>query len=307
MNAHIHKPYHQLPVILFLFAQMLTLGTYIILFLITFLTFDPQPFMERSEIFYQGVKGILLIGLICVALLGLLKLQNKLYPSTSFSIQLPHGKEETGWYLIFLGGLIFILAVKFFKIDLHLVSFIVFLGSVTYLFHLAKYYSFSIDRPSWHHPTTAGAMIEGSIILGLSFTLWMFKDRNLQNIILSALLVILTLEILTLWGRFRFLSKSNSLTQKTVRMLLGQFLALFGVRFIFGLIMPAVYLCWILLISTNIPYHPIILMVGVGELSERVLFFITSETIPEAKRPDTANFKISGENHENPGSTEHHS
>ena len=307
MNNHNQKPYHQLPMILFLFVQMLSLGTYVIFFLITFLTFDPEPFLERSDIFYQTVRGILLIGSISIGLLGLLKLQNQYYPSRKLSFQLPQGKEETKWFLIFLAALAAILIVKFLEIDLHLISFMVFLGGVTYLFHLAQYYSFSFERPSWHHPTTAGSMIEGSIIMGLSIALWIFKDPNLQNMMLSIMLVILILEILTLWGRFRFLSRTNTMTQKTVRMLLGSHLALFGIRFIFGLIMPSVYLCWILLISSNIPFHPIILMVGVGELSDRALFFITSETLPDSEEADTTKLKISGENNENPGSTEHHS
>ena len=39
-------------------------------------------------------------------------------------------------------------------------------------------------------------------------------------------------------------------------------------------------------------------MVGVGELSERVLFFITSETFSDSKKTDSVNIKISGEDHE---------
>jgi hypothetical protein len=128
--------------------------------------------------------------------------------------------------------------------------------------------------------------------------LWEFKDPKLLDMLLTTLLIVLILESLTIWGRFRFLSKSNTLTQKTVRMLLGSHFALFGVRFIFGLIMPIVYLFWILFISPNIAFHPIILMVGVGELSERVLFFITSEALSDSKRADTNHIKISGEDHE---------
>ena len=58
-------------------------------------------------------------------------------------------------------------------------------------------------------------------------------------------------------------------------MLLGSHIALFGVRFIFGLIMPLVYIVWVLFIS-NLSLLPIILMIFVGELSERILFFITA-------------------------------
>lgn len=307
MTSRFNKPYHQLPVIFFLFVQMLSLGTYIIFFLITFLTFDPEPFLTRREIFYQGVTSILLLGMISAGILGLLKLQKQYFPDTALSLQLPQRKEETKWFVIFLAALGLILIVKFLEIDLHLVSFLVFLGVVTYLFQLAQYYSFSFERPSWHHPTTAGAIIEGSLVLGLSIALWIYRDPNLQNMMLSILLIVLLLELLTLWGRFRFLSQRNALTQKTVRMLFGSHLALFGVRFIFGLIMPIVYLCWILFISSKIPFHPILLMIVVGELSERALFFITSEPLPDTKNVDTTHVKISGENHEDSGSTEHHS
>jgi len=299
MTPQIQKPYHQLPAILFLFLQMLSLGIYIVFFLITFLTFDPQPFLERSESFYQVITSVIIIGTLSTGLLGLLKLKSKFYPDRISELQLPRAKEETRWYIIFIGALVVILIVKFFEIDLYLISFLVWLATITYLFHLAQYYSFSFDRPSWQHPTTAGAIIEGSIVMGLSIALWEFKDPSLQNMLLSTLLIVLILESLTLWGRFRFLSKSNTMTQKTVRMLLGSHFALFGVRFIFGLIMPMVYLSWILFISPNIAFHPIILMVGVGELSERVLFFITSEALSDSKKADPNNIKIPGENHEN--------
>jgi hypothetical protein len=287
MTPQIQKPYQQLPAILFLFLQMLSLGTYTIFFLITFLTFDPQLFLERSEIFYQTVSGILLIGIISMILLVILEIIIKNNQNRELSFQLPQGKEEIRWFMIFMGVLTIVLIAKLFEIDLHLVSFLVFLGAVLYLFHLAQVYTFSFERPSWQNPTTAGAIIEGSIILGLSLALRFFEDTNLQEMLLPILLIMLLLELLTLWARFRFLSKSNAMTQRTVRMLLGTHLALFGVRFIFGLIMPVVYLCWILFVSSNIPFHHIILMVGVGELSERALFFITCEAIPGSESVNT--------------------
>ena len=57
-------------------------------------------------------------------------------------------------------------------------------------------------------------------------------------------------------------------------MMLGSHIALFAVRFILGLVMPLVYLIWVMFIS-NLSLLPIMLMIFVGELSERILFFIT--------------------------------
>jgi len=280
MNTRSEKPYAQLPAILFLFIQMLSLGVYSVFFLITFSTFEPEPFAARSALFYQSAQGILAIGGISMILLALLEFLRPRLSAKNVFLELPRGKEETRWYVIFLFGQLSILILKYAELDLHVLSFIVFLGTLVYIFHLAQTYTFEPHRPSWNNPTTAGGIIQGTAVLGISLALWVFRDQDLQRLLCIILFVILLLEVLTLWSRFRFLSRTNATTQNSVKMLLGSHLALFGVRFIFGLIMPLVYLVWLIFISQNIPFHLIILMVGVGELSERVLFFITSQALP---------------------------
>lgn len=280
MNIRSEKPYAQLPAILFLFIQMSSLGIYSIFFLITFSTFEPEPFAARSALFYQSVQGILAIGGLSLILLALLEFIGPRLSAKNVFLELPQGKAETGWYIIFLFGQLFILILKYVALDLHVLSFIVFLGTLVYIFHLAQIYTFASFRPSWNNPTTAGGIIQGTAVLGISLALWLFRDQDLQYLLCIILFVILLLEVLTLWSRFRFLSRTNTITQDSVKMLLGSHLALFGVRFIFGLIMPLVYLVWLIFISQNIPFHLVILMVGVGELSERVLFFITSRALP---------------------------
>lgn len=283
MNMRSEKPYAQLPAILFLFIQMLSLGIYSIFFLITFSTFEPEPFAARSTLFYQSVQGILAIGGLSLILLALLEFLGPRLSAKNVFLELPQGKAETGWYIIFLFGQLFILILKYVALDLHVLSFIVFLGTLVYIFYLAQIYTFAPLRPSWNNPTTAGGIIQGTAVLGISLALWLFRDQDLQNLLCIILFVILLLEVLTLWSRFRFLSRTNTITQDSVKMLLGSHLALFGVRFIFGLIMPLVYLVWLIFISQNIPFHLVILMVGVGELSERVLFFITSRALPQER------------------------
>ncbi len=283
MNIRSEKPYAQLPAILFLFIQMSSLGIYSIFFLITFSTFEPEPFAARSALFYQSVQGILAIGGLSLILLALLEFIGPRLSAKNVFLELPQGKAETGWYIIFLFGQLFILILKYVALDLHVLSFIVFLGTLVYIFHLAQIYTFASFRPSWNNPTTAGGIIQGTAVLGISLALWLFRDQDLQYLLCIILFVILLLEVLTLWSRFRFLSRTNTITQDSVKMLLGSHLALFGVRFIFGLIMPLVYLVWLIFISQNIPFHLVILMVGVGELSERVLFFITSRALPRER------------------------
>ena len=147
-----------------------------------------------------------------------------------------------------------------------LLNFFIFLLAASSILGIARTFSVKSKYDSWNHPTTAGGIIEGTISLGTIAGLWAFAGTDLS---------ILVFEILTLWARFRYLSRWSYLTQETLQMLLGSHIALFGVRFIFGLIMPLVYIVWVLFIS-NLSLLPIILMIFVGELSERILFFITA-------------------------------
>jgi len=191
-------------------------------------------------------------------------------------------REEVRYYLFFFLGLLMIAVFRQTGMQAFYLDFVVFLFSVYYLVKLTGFYARNRQRPAWAHPTTAGGIVQGTISLGIIFALWEYREPDLHRLLYIYLMIVLVFEALTLWARFSFLSKAGPITRLTLKMLLGSHLALFGIRFIFGLMMPLVYLIWLQFISTTLPYHPLLLMIFIGELSERILFFITS---PAAAAP----------------------
>jgi hypothetical protein len=285
MNSANYKPYHQLPQILYLFAQMLSLGTFISFFLITFLTFETELFEQRLMVYLKEMWIVIIIGLGGISGLIITHYKGKQTGSTFLS----RLNSETRFYLIFFSGLLLIAILRQAGFRLFYFDFLLFLFSVYYLIRLARIYTYEKFRPSWEHPATAGGIMQGTLNLGIVFALWEFPEPDLQRLLYILLLIILLIESLTLWSRFAYLSKASPVTRTSLRMMLGSHLALFGVRFIFGLMMPLVYLIWLRFISTTLPYHPLILMIFIGEISERILFFITSTESPVASQASSTN------------------
>ncbi len=268
------SPYAKLPDILLLFSQMLITGVYCTFFLTTYLTFEDSFFQQRLNFYYHSLLYIFLTGLIIFALTLFFLFRNSEKAKDDTSNEPPKWFSGSMLYLYFLLGLLLQIILFFLINGFELLNFLIFLLAVSSILGIARSYSLKSKPDSWNHPTTAGGIIEGTISLGAITGLYAFAGTDLSRVFTWIILIILIFEILTLWARFRYLSRWSYLTQETLKMLLGSHIALFGVRFIFGLIMPLVYIVWVLFIS-NLSLLPIILMVFVGELSERILFFIT--------------------------------
>lgn len=254
---------------------MATLGWYLVLFLVTFLTFEDSLFQIRLEVFGQGLRIIAGTG-IFASLFYILSFRTSLGALNEILMKFKYHRSNVRDYLIFTTLLILDIIIKHVIESFYVLNFVIFLVAATVLFFIARRYASDPVRPSWRHPTTIGGILEGSFALGLSTGLWFFNNHSLSSTLAWLLLFTLLLESMTLWGRFHFLSHSVPINRLSLRMMLGSHVALFGIRFIFGLIMPLVYLFWVLLVSKDLPFHPVILMVFVGEISERILFFITS-------------------------------
>ena len=270
------NPYRELPIILFTFVQMLSIGAFISLFLAAYLTFDESLFNQRIQIYQGWITYFWLAGLVATGvIIFLLRNKEDVKPGNVFF-------QDQGniSYSIFIVLLTIVFLTKYFNIPINIFNFLTFLAAIYTLFNIAQQYTFSDNRPAWQHPTTAGNIIQGTFILGGAVGLWSYAASPLQNTYAWIVTVILIFEGLTLWSRFRFLSRTSQVTRQAALMMLGSHLTLFGVRFIFGIVMPFIYLLWVLIIK-DLPLHPVILMLFVGELSERILFFITAEqTLP---------------------------
>ena len=276
MKSHSNpSPYAKLPDILLLFSQMLTTGVYSTFFLTTYLTFEDAIFQQRLNFYYHSLSYIFLTGIIFFGLALFYQYRNSPETKDDAEEEPPKKSKSSRLYLYFLAGLLIQIILYFLVAGFELLNFFIFLLAASSILGIARTFSVKSKYDSWNHPTTAGGIIEGTISLGTIAGLWAFAGTDLSRVFAWIILIILVFEILTLWARFRYLSRWSYLTQETLQMLLGSHIALFGVRFIFGLIMPLVYIVWVLFIS-NLSLLPIILMIFVGELSERILFFITA-------------------------------
>jgi hypothetical protein len=272
------NPYHQIPYVLFLFGKMLVIGTYLVFFLTTYLTFEQSYFGLRFDVYIKWIPYLILISIISgLPLIIYQKLVSQKW-QLSNSLLMPFFSKRKEIHFLFgieILWIIIILSVKF-NVSFEVLHFITFIYSLLFILRIAYRLTIITDQPSWQHPTTAGSVVEGTFALGICMSLILFIEKNLQSIYEWLLLIILVLEGLTIWGRFKFLSTKNAETRRTIQMMLGSYLTLFGVRFIFGIVMPVVYIMWTLLIR-DLPPHPLLLMILVGELSERILFFITAQ------------------------------
>ncbi len=274
-TASSSNSFSEIPRILYIVLQLFTLGVFIFLFLITYLTFDPYNFAERILILkkwslYLGSAGILAIFIYLL----FIKEDAQLAGWDAHRKNSKYGFGTSG-YLLFIFSLIFVAIGSIWEVELKYFYLITFLLALNSLFQLAKAYTFSSTRPAWIHPTTFGNIIHGASGFGLGVCLLIFQASDLQITLIWLLIIVLIMEGLIIWSRFSFLSRASVATRQTASMMLGSHLTLFGVRFIFGLIMPLVYLLWILFVH-DLPIQPAALMVIVGELSEKILFFITS-------------------------------
>jgi hypothetical protein len=270
-------PYSELPKILYLFLQLLTIGGFVSIFLVTYLTFDPALFASRLMVLENWIFNLLLTAIISVTIYFLF-IGSDLKIAAGESHSLSKFVFGTFYYLLFISLLIFTHLFRLLNGKSHYLYLLTFLGGISALYMIIKGYTFSSGRECWHHPTTAGSIFQGTITLGGILVLWTFPQPALQHTISWLLLIVLIIEGLTLWSRFKFLSTTSQATRRAAQMMLGSHLTLFGIRFIFGIITPAVYLGWTIMVNP-LPIHPILFMILIGEFSERILFFISSDKI----------------------------
>lgn len=278
-----YQPLHDVPHIIFLLGQMTLSGVYLIFFFITYLTFDEQLFNSRYILFSQSVKIQIFLGMIL--LLGSTWMKKRF----QFILD-PAQTENRNWamniFYVFLTLLLLALLLSIFRRSFHFLHLILFFLILVFLWIFARGYGFSLTRPAWNHPTSRGGIIQGALTIGLGIAFFTFQESSLQEKMARWLLLLILLRILTLWSRFRFLSKHSPYTHSALKIILGSHIVLFSIRFIFSLIMPLVYVTWKMILSPTLPIQTAALMILVGETSEAILFFISSPPLsPENNIP----------------------
>lgn len=268
------NPYRQLPQILFSFGQQLTIGAYSVSFLSAYFTFNEVLFVKRQSLFLKYLPAVWAVALLITGI-RFFYLRREVMSEAERSVS----RREFNNFAVFLAGLTVAGLLQIVQLNFKFIYLAVFLAAIYSLSKNMHLITFESRRPAWLHPTTAGLLLQGTIALACICGLAVFGQSPVSLLFSWTLLVVLLLEALTIWSRFRFLSRTSLQTRHAAEMMLGTHLTLFGIRFIFGVAMPLVFLVWSLLFAP-LPWHPVILMVAVGELSERILFYITAgETV----------------------------
>lgn len=234
---------------------------------------------NRIELSFQKWMAIQtnyfpIVALILILLLGLLFKYSKNYHFN---------------YIIFRRHILYLIGVLVFSFlnyilyifNLHqnIFELINFIFVVLCLQQLSKLFYIK-EKATWFHQTTIGAFYISAILLGISqlilFELITYPFTGYAY----SLLVVLTIEILRIFMRFKYLTKFNYETNQIARLLLGKYGIYFGVRVIVGIFMPVVYTFYALYTNDKLIMGVGVLLV-IGELLERILFIYLSGSIKQ--------------------------
>jgi hypothetical protein len=94
------------------------------------------------------------------------------------------------------------------------------------------------------------------------------------------LLVILLVEMLAMFGRFRYLTRTSVETNRVARIHLTRYRILFGIRVIFGMFVPLVFITYYLFLSGPVFKSAAFLLI-IGELIDKFLFVFTAEEVTD--------------------------
>jgi len=102
---------------------------------------------------------------------------------------------------------------------------------------------------SWQHPTTHGSFFVSGLLNGLAL-LSLFHLGGVESFTLYIILVILlSFDLLIIFARFQYLSKSGDVTKQIARNMMGKQILYFGSRIIIGIFMPAIFILYMMLIA----------------------------------------------------------
>jgi DMSO reductase anchor subunit len=127
---------------------------------------------------------------------------------------------------------------------------------------------------AWQHPTTYGSFVVTSILGGMALLgLFNLQGLNLQFSYII-LVILLAFDLLIVFARFQYLSKTGIGTNQVARDLMGSQILYFGSRIIIGIFMPAIFILYNLLIKEG-DIIGVELLILVGILIDRFLFINT--------------------------------
>ena len=223
----------------FIYYATLLLGWQVVIFYDVFNSMNPEIIDGRLHA-YMRIQPVIIsigIGVLFLFLLVEARVSSGDARLSRFVV------KDVVWQAAFLAVLIMnslLYQNNFHGIIYELVIFFMAIGL------MIKWGSLFFNLPSvgWHHPTTHGSFIISSLLSG--FALLSLTDLvDLESFkIWTTILVLLGFELLILYARFQYLSKTNAQTRTIAKRLMGNQIFLFGIRIIVGIFMPGIFLVY---------------------------------------------------------------
>lgn len=179
------------------------------------------------------------------------------------------------WHLVFT--IIVLMKYLFFLYDVYLhIWALLSAGMAFYLILRLGYLLFDANILAWRHPTTSGFVVISGFVLAGGVTIMQGEFIEYIDAILTGLAALLIIELFILFARFRFLTHSDQNMRGIAERLLGTHILIFGGFIISGIFIPLVLIFYSMLVQP-VSDHGIAVLVMVGAVCERYLFFFVTE------------------------------
>lgn len=231
--------------------------------------FSFEQWMGVQSTYYPIISIILV-------LLGIVLLNRNAIKQKYYLLNYPALKSMITWLAILIGGVFVNYLLFLFDIAQNFIELINFILTILCLNQLSKIF-YVKNKLAWYHPTTQGSIIISVLLLGISQML-IFETINYPFTGYAyLLLILLIIENLRIFSRFKYLTKTSYETNKIARLLLGRYGIYFGVRVVAGIFMPIVYIIYALYANENL-FQGVGALLIIGEFVERLLFIYLSDT-----------------------------
>ncbi len=225
---------------------------------------------------WMGVQqSYLPIIIIVIILISIFLITNKSIKQKKYPINYKAFKLHLTWLSVLILGAVTNYILYIFQLQQNILELINLIVAILCLNQLSKIF-YVKEKSAWYHPTTQSTFYISAALLGISQILILEMLNYSYSSYAYFILLILTLEILRIIARFKYLTKFSYETNMIARSLLGRYGIYFGVRVVAGIFMPIVYIIYALYANEKL-FQGVGALLLIGEFIERLLFVYLSD------------------------------
>jgi len=216
------------------------------------------------------------VAAIVITILTILLLSRESIRQKQVSINYSAFRLQIIWLSLLIAGALINYILYIYNLHQNILDLINLVFAILCLIQLSKLF-FVKEKSAWYHPTTLSTFYISTALLGISQLLVFETLNNPFSGYAYLLLIILVIEVLRIFTRFKYLTKFSYETNMIARSLLGKYGIYFGVRVVAGIFMPFVYIIYALYSNDKL-FQGVGALLIIGEFIERLLFIYLSNT-----------------------------